>query len=59
MWVQSLEGQLPAKTLIISPPTCGQEGCRVELRAVAAAGALVLTTAPGSALQQQQQQQQG
>lgn len=34
-WVQTLEGQLPAKSILIGPSTSGREGCRVEIKAVA------------------------
>jgi len=34
-WTHSLEGQLPAKTVLFSPSSTGREGCRVEIRAVA------------------------
>jgi len=39
-WVQGLEGHLPAKTVTIGPSTSGRHGCRVELKAIAQAGAL-------------------
>jgi len=34
-WTHRLEGQLPAKTVLFSPPSTGREGCRVEIRAIA------------------------
>lgn len=37
-WALSLDGQLPAKSVTVSPSAQGRLGCRVEVKAVAKAG---------------------